>query len=86
MHPTTSCCIPEVTHPQGRHRLFLDVMRAMVRMTVEKLGKPVLAYATDKTHRMVTDENRHLIPPEGLAAWEAACDEFDAMAPADQDA
>ena len=73
--------LPSVTHPQGRERAFENTMRAMVRAMIEINDKPTVAYAIDKTDRIMTTENRHLLSPKEQAEWAAACAEFDAMLP-----
>ena len=73
--------LPSVTHPQGREKLFSDAFKAMVRAMIEISNNPTVAYAIDKTDRIMTTENQHLLSPEEQAEWDAACAEFDAMSP-----
>ena len=71
--------LPTVTHPQGRARAFADAIKAMVRLMIEVNQNPTLAYAIDKTDRIITTENMSYLSEEELDEWNAACDEFDAM-------
>jgi hypothetical protein len=71
--------VPSVTHPQGREKLFTDAMKAMVRAMIEANDNPMWAYAIDKSDRIVTTEDRHLLSPEEQAEWDAACTEFEGM-------
>ena len=77
--------LPSVTHPGGRHKAFTDAFKAMVRFMIEVNDNPTIAYAIDKTDRIVTEENRKLLSEEDLAQWDAACDEFDSMSDVEQD-
>ncbi len=76
---------PSVTHPQGRERAFEDAFKAMARFMIEVNDNPTVAYAIDKTDRIVTEQNRKLLSEEDLAEWDAACDEFDSMSDEEQD-
>jgi hypothetical protein len=71
--------LPSVTHPQGRARAFADAIKATVRLMVEVNQNPTLAYAIDKTDRIITTENMSFLSEEELDEWNTACDEFDAM-------
>ena len=71
--------LPSVTHPQGRARAFADAIKATVRLMVEVNQNPTLAYAIEKTDRIVTTENMSLLSEEELDEWNAACEEFDTM-------
>ncbi len=77
---------PQVKHPQGRDRMFTDQWKAMVRSMVEELENPVVAYAIEKTDRMVTEETLKLLSPEAVQEWHDACDEFEVMSEEEQDA
>ena len=76
--------LPSVTHPQGRVRAFADAIKATVRLMIEVNQNPTLAYAVEKTDRIVTSENMGLLSEEELNEWNEACDEFDAMSWQDQ--
>jgi hypothetical protein len=84
--PSDYVLLPEVTHPQGREKAFEDAFKAMVRFMIEENDNPTLAYAIDKTDRVVTEANRELLSEADLTEWENACDEFEAMSVEDQDA
>lgn len=71
--------LPGVTHPQGRAQAFTDAMKAMVRGFIEVNKNPTVAYAIDKTDRIVIAENQELMTKEDIAEWKAACDEFQEM-------
>ena len=77
---------PQVKHPQGRDRMFTDQWKAMVRFMVEEFDNPVLAYATEKTDRLVTEETLKLLSPEAVQEWHDACNEFEAMSDEEQEA
>ena len=76
--------LPSVTHPDGRAKVFEDAFKAMVRFMIEVNDNPTVAYAIDKTDRMVSEENAELLSDEDLAEWEDACEEFEAMSPDEQ--
>ena len=78
--------LPSVTHPQGREKLFADAFKAFARGMIEINGNPTVAYAIDKTDRIVSTETRQLLSPEEQAEWDAACDEFEAKSPEEQQA
>lgn len=78
--------LPSVTHPQGRERAFADTFKAVVRFLVEARENLIVAYAIAKTDRIVTAENLALLSDEDLEEWDAACDEFEAMPPQQQQA
>jgi quinol monooxygenase YgiN len=84
--PDDYVLFPDVTHPQGRARAFADAMKAFVRGMIEINGNLTFAYAIDKTDRIVTTDNRHLLSPEEQAEWDAASDEFEAKSPEEQQA
>ena len=56
--------LPSVAHRQGREKAFEDAMKAMVRAMIEINRQPMWAHAIDKTDRIMTTENRHLLSPE----------------------
>ena len=76
--------LPSVTHPQGRARAFADTFKAVVRFLVEVTENLIVAYAIEKTDRIVTAENLALLSDEDLEEWDAACAEFEAMPPHQQ--
>ena len=47
---------------------------------IEVSDNPTMAYAIDKTGRIVTAENIKLLSEDDLAEWGEACDEFESMA------
>ncbi len=47
---------------------------------------PTVAYAIDKTDRIVSEDNMTLLSPEDLEEWEDACDEFESMSAGEQQA
>ena len=49
-----------------------ESVQAMVRAGI----RPEMIYAHRKTGLIVTEENRHKLLPEAMAAWEAAVDEY----------
>ena len=77
---------PQVKHPQGRDQMFTDQWKAMVRSMIEELENPVLAYAIEKTDRIVTEETLKLLSPEAVQEWHEACEEFEAMSDEEQEA
>ena len=66
--------------------MFADQWRALIRTIIEVLDNPTLAYATEKTDRLVTEANMKQLPPAAVDEWHAACDEFEDMSPDEQDA
>ncbi len=78
--------LPSVTHPGGRERAFEDAYKAMVRFVIEVNDNPTMAYAIDKTDRVVTAENMKLLSEEDLAEWGEACEEFESMSEDEQQA
>ena len=77
--PDDHLLLPSVTHPGGRERAFEDAFKAVVRFMIEVNENPTMAYAIDKTDRIVTAVNMKLLPANDLAEWDAVCDEFEAM-------
>ncbi len=47
---------------------------------IEVNDNPTMAYAIDKTDRVVTAENMKLLSKDDLAEWGEACEEFESMA------
>ena len=76
---------PGVNHPQGREQLFTDMWKGMVRHLVDGSDNPVLAYAVEKTQRILTEETMKRVSPEIIQEWHDAFDEFEAMEPEDQE-
>ncbi len=76
--------LPSVTHPQGREKAFDDCFKALVRTMIEALHNPTIAYAIDKTDRLVTEANMDQLSDEELHEWTSACAEFEAMPAAEQ--
>lgn len=83
-NPSDYVLLPSVTHPGGRDKAFTDAFKAMVRFMVESIDNPTIAYAIDKTDRLVTEENRELLSAEDLVEWDEACEEFESMAKGEQ--
>ena len=77
--PDDYLLLPSVTHPGGCERAFNDAYKAMVRFMIEVNDNPTMAYAIDKTDRIVTEANTKLLSEDDLAEWEAACEEFESM-------
>ena len=76
--------LPSVTHPGGRERAFKDAYKAMVRFMIEVNDNPTMAYAIDKTDRIVTAQNMKLLSEDDLAEWGEACEEFESMSEDEQ--
>ena len=76
--------LPSVTHPQGRERAFEDCFKALVRTMIEVNNNPTIAYAIDKTDRLVTEANMDQLSDEELHEWTSACAEFEALSAAEQ--
>ena len=83
--PDDYVLLPSVTHPGGREMAFNDAFKAMVRSMIETNDNPTIAYAIDKTDRLVTAENMKLLSEKDLAEWETACDEFESMSLEEQE-
>src|SRR6266404_4162978 len=77
--PDGHVLLPGVSHPQGRPRAFADAMKALVRGFIEVNNNPTVAYAIDKTDRIITTENRKLMTKAHIAEWKTACNEFQRM-------
>ena len=58
----------------------------MVRFMIEVNDNPTIAYAIDKTDRVVTAENMKLLSEDDLAEWDEACEEFESMSEEGQEA
>jgi hypothetical protein len=53
-----------------------ELMAAMMEV-FRRAGTPQhIVYAAQKTGRIVTEENHHLLSPEDLAEWDAAVAEY----------
>lgn len=76
--------LPSVTHPGGREKAFEDAYKALVRFMIEVNDNPTIAYAIDKTDRIVTAENMKLLSQDDLAEWGEACEEFESMSEDEQ--
>ncbi len=77
--PSDYVLLPSVTHPGGRDKAFKDAFKAMVRFMVESIDNPTIAYAIDKTDRILTEANMKMLSEDDLAEWQAACEEFESM-------
>ena len=84
-NPDDYVLLASVTHPGGRETAFKDAFKAMVRFMIETCDNPTIAYAIDKTDRMVTEENMKLLSEHDLVEWETACDEFESMSEEEQE-
>ena len=66
-------------------KLFFDAppLEHVEHYMVEAMKKagldPAIIYAFEKTGRLVTEENQHLLPDSDLAEWEAAIEEYEAQ-------
>ncbi len=78
--------LSSVQHPQGREKAFNDAFKAMVRFMIEVNNNPAVAYAIDKTDRVVSPENVELLSEDDIDEWNAACEQFESMSPKKQDA
>ena len=82
--PDDYLLLPSVTHPGGRERAFKNAYKAMVRFMIEVNDNPTIAYAIDKTDRIVTEANMALLSEDDLAEWGEACEEFESMSEDEQ--
>ena len=63
-------------HPTPR-RLQLEPVEAGVVASMRKAGiAPHLIHAYEKTGRLVTESNKHLLTEEELAEWDEAIDDY----------
>ena len=69
--------LPSVKNPGGRERAFTDSFKALVRTMIEVNNNPTIAYAIDKTDRLVTEVNVDQLTEEDLDEWASACSEFE---------
>ena len=61
----------DMPHPEHlEHRVVEDMKKAGI--------DPALIYAFEKTGRLVTEQNRHLLPDSALDEWQAAVEEYEA--------
>ncbi len=61
----------DMPHPEHlEHRMVEDMKVAGI--------DPALIYAFEKTGRLVTEQNRHLLPDSALDEWQAAVEEYEA--------
>ena len=71
--------------PEPEDKIFWDApepehLEAELVSKMREIGvHPRLIYAFEKVGRLVTEDNRHLIPIRDLEMWEAACDEYDRL-------
>lgn len=57
--------------------LDVDDMKKKTVEIMHSAGiRPVLIYAYEKTGRIVTDQNKHLIPDSDLEEWDAVVEEY----------
>ncbi len=83
-NPDDYVLLPSVTHPGGRERAFKDAYKAMVWFMIEVNDNRTIAYAIDKTDRIVTEANMALLSEDDLAEWGEACEEFESMSEDEQ--
>lgn len=71
--------------PGPNDKVFWDepehVEHGIVQAMREANLPPRFIYAFEKTGRLVSEENLHLIPQADLDEWTAACEEYDRMYP-----
>jgi hypothetical protein len=61
----------DLPHPEHvEHRMVEDMKRAGLN--------PAFIYAFEKTGRLVTEQNQHLLPEIALDEWQAAIEEYEA--------
>jgi hypothetical protein len=61
----------DLPHPEHlEHRMVEDMKAAGI--------DPAFIYAFEKTGRLVTEENQHLLPQSALDEWQAAIEEYEA--------
>jgi hypothetical protein len=70
--------------PGPKDRVFFDMPHPehLEHMMVEDMKAagidPAFIYAFEKTGRLVTEQNRHLLPESALDEWQAAVEEYEA--------
>jgi tetratricopeptide (TPR) repeat protein len=62
---------PDMPHPEHLEAMMVEDMKAAGL-------NPAFIYAFETTGLLVTEQNKHLIPDEDLAEWDAAIEEYDA--------
>src|SRR5919199_318593 len=61
----------DMPHPEHLEHMMVEDMK--------KAGiDPAIIYAFEKTGRLVTERNRHLLPDSALEEWQAAVEEYEA--------
>jgi hypothetical protein len=71
--------------PGPNDRIFFDLphpeqFEHELVETMKKAGiDPAIIHAFEKTGRLVTEDNRHLVPDVELAEWDAAIKEYEAQ-------
>ena len=61
---------PDLPHPEHLEHMMVEEMK--------KAGiNPAIIYAFEKTGRLVTQDNQHLLSDADMAEWEAAIEEYD---------
>ena len=71
--------------PGPQDPVFFDMppLEHIEHQTVEAMKEagidPAIIYAYEKTGRLVTEDNQHLLPEADLAEWDAAIEEYEAM-------
>ena len=62
---------PNMPHPEHAEHQMIEIMK--------KAGiDPAIIYATEKTGRLVTEENQHLLSDQELDEWNSAMEEYGA--------
>src|SRR6516225_17528 len=70
--------------PGPNDPVFFDMppLEHIEHQTVEAMKRagidPAIIYAYEKTGRLVTEENQHLLPETALDEWQAAIEEYEA--------
>jgi len=62
------CC--DLAHAEHLEAMMVEDMKA-ARLD------PAIIYAFEKTGRLVTEDNQHLLPHTKLDEWQAAIEEYD---------
>ena len=61
----------DLPHPEHLEHMMVEDMKAAGI-------DPAIIYAFEKTGRLVTEQNQHLLPENDLAEWDAAIEEYEA--------